>query len=54
MPVSDSLLDFARLEINLVQDKTQTADIKEYNKKPGPLCKWSNGECDFFKICRPF
>ncbi|MBI2107330.1 PD-(D/E)XK nuclease family protein [Candidatus Woesearchaeota archaeon] len=54
MPVDDSLLDFAKLEINFVQEKTQTTEIKEYNKKPSPLCKWSNGECDFYKICRPF
>ena len=54
IPVNDSLLNFAKSEINTVQEKTQTVDIKEYNKKPSPLCKWSNGECDFFKVCRPF
>ncbi|MBI4159363.1 PD-(D/E)XK nuclease family protein [Candidatus Woesearchaeota archaeon] len=54
IPVDDNLLNFARIEITDVQERTLTADIKEYNKKPSPLCKWSNGECDFFKICRPF
>ena len=54
IPVDNNLLDFAKTEITDVQEKTQTHDLENYNKSPGPLCKWKDGECDFYKICRPF
>ena len=54
IPVNDNLLSFAKTEITDVQEKTQTQEVENYNKSPGPLCKWRDGECDFFKICRPF
>ena len=54
IPVNDNLLALAKTEITDVQEKTQTQEVENYNKSPGPLCKWRDGECDFFKICRPF
>ncbi len=54
IPVDDNLLSFAKAEITDVQEKTQTQDAENYKRSPGPLCKWKGGECDFFKICRPF
>ncbi len=52
--VDESLLELARKEIALIHSLTQTTNINDYPKKPGRLCKWSTGQCDFFDTCRPF
>jgi len=52
--VDDSLLELAKKEISLIHSLTKTTDINDYPRKPGRLCKWSTGQCDFFDVCRPF
>lgn len=52
--VDDKLLEKAKQEIEHVHSMTQTEDINNYPKCPGPLCKWSTGKCDHYDVCRPF
>lgn len=52
--VDDELLDMAKKEIEHIHAVTQTRDINHYPKSPGPLCKYSTGQCPYFDICRPF
>lgn len=50
-PVDQSLLDYAKFEVQFIHTVTQSDNLQDYPLKPGPLCKWSTGECDFYKIC---
>jgi CRISPR/Cas system-associated exonuclease Cas4 (RecB family) len=49
--VDKHLIDHARFEVEQIHLLTQTEHIKEFPKKPGPLCKWKTGHCDFYEIC---
>lgn len=51
--VDPQLLDLARKEISLIHQNTQSEDIKDYPQKTSLLCKWSEGRCDFYDVCRP-
>ena len=52
--VDDSLIQHARKEIEWMHAQTQGDIIEDYPRKPGPLCKWSTGQCEYFDICKPF
>lgn len=52
--VDEELIETAKKEINAIHINTLSGDTKDYPKKPGPLCKWSTGQCDFYNICKPF
>lgn len=52
--VDESLLEFARKEIEWVHRRTESDDKIDYPRKPGKLCKWSTGQCEFFDVCKPF
>ncbi len=55
MSVDEELLDLARREIECIHSHTSgCSTIDEYPKSPGPLCRWSTGQCDFFEVCKPF
>lgn len=47
LDVNDELIKHADLEIRWVHERTQTDDIRDYPKKPGPLCNY----CDFYENC---
>lgn len=49
--VDQSWVDLAKLEAELIHVNTLTTDIADYPKKPGPLCKWKTGQCDFYDNC---
>ncbi|MEK6874155.1 MAG: PD-(D/E)XK nuclease family protein [Nanoarchaeota archaeon] len=51
VPVDQELMDLARLEIELLHMQTVNNNIIHYPKKPGPLCKWSSGQCDYYDTC---
>jgi len=52
--VDEDLLDLARREIELIHGHTSLFEtIEHYPRKITPLCKWSSGECDFYKVCKP-
>jgi len=47
LEVNDELLALADREIRWVHERTQTEDIKDYDKRPSPLCNY----CDFYDEC---
>jgi len=49
--VDEGLVEFAKREIAMVHEKTQSLDKKTYPKNITPLCKWSTGQCDFYDTC---
>ncbi|MBS3136594.1 PD-(D/E)XK nuclease family protein [Candidatus Woesearchaeota archaeon] len=54
LDVDKSLLSYAKSEIMLIHERTLSGEIADYPRKVSALCKWSNGQCDFFETCRPF
>jgi len=51
MDVTEELINDARFEIEQIHLNTQTVDMADYPKNVGPLCRWSSGECDFYRVC---
>ena len=51
IPVTRGMVDLARIEVAHVRERTQSKEMADYPKKPGPLCKWSTGQCDFYDAC---
>ncbi len=47
LEVDKELLEFARRECNIIQEKTLSEDIEDYPMNPSALCKY----CDFYDIC---
>ena len=45
------LLEKAKKECKLIQLNTTSNDVKDYDKNPGPWCKWKDGECSFYGLC---
>lgn len=52
--VDEALLEMAKKEIQKIHLCTTSKDIKDYPRSPGPLCKWSTGQCEYYHICKPF
>jgi RecB family exonuclease len=54
MNVDEELLKLAQREVELVHAHTScTAELHDYPRTITPLCKWSTGQCDFYKTCKP-
>lgn len=51
LDVSQELIESARAAVEQVHLGTQTNEIQDYPKRPGPLCKWSTGQCDYYDYC---
>ncbi|MGV8086912.1 MAG: RecB family exonuclease [Candidatus Woesearchaeota archaeon] len=52
LKVDDELISHAKFMIEQIHASTEGIDdIKDYVKKESPLCKWSNGQCDFYDYC---
>lgn len=51
LEVNNELLELAKKECELIKINTISNDIKDYDKNPGPLCKWKNGQCSFYDQC---
>ncbi len=51
--ITEDLINEAKEKISFVKSKTQTAEKENYPKKQGPFCKWSSGQCPYFKLCFP-
>jgi len=47
----EKLLKLAEKECLEIHRRTLSDDIEDYPLNPGPLCKWSTGQCDFYNIC---
>ncbi|MBD3362065.1 Dna2/Cas4 domain-containing protein [Candidatus Woesearchaeota archaeon] len=52
MDVDKELLEFAKKEIELIHEKTESDKIEDYPKKKSNLCKYSTGQCEFYDICQ--
>lgn len=51
LEVEPSMIERAREEVATVHLGTASTDIGDYPKRPGPLCKWSTGQCDYYDYC---
>ena len=51
LPVDEALVKEAKLQCELIHLNTESGSIEEYQKKPGPLCKWRTGQCDYYDKC---
>lgn len=49
--VTEKLLESAKEEIKWVHENTSSTNKNDYPKNTSPLCKWSNGQCDFYNVC---
>ena len=49
--VTPELLDLARRETELIKVNTISNEIIDYEKNPGPFCKWKDGQCSFYDLC---
>jgi len=51
MDVDEELLQFAKLEVEMIHLNTESNAIADYPKNITPLCKWRTGQCDFYGLC---
>jgi len=51
LDVNDQLLFKAQKECELIKINTESDLIENYEKNPGPLCKWKTGQCSFYDLC---
>ncbi len=49
--VSDELLKKKKKECELIHINTESNSIDDYDKNPGPYCRWKTGQCSFYDIC---
>lgn len=49
--VEESVIEKAIEKIKDIHIKTESEKIDDYPKKTSPLCKWRNGQCDFYEAC---
>jgi len=49
--VDEELVNLAKFESELIHINTATTKKEEYPMKPGPLCKFSTGQCDYYEKC---
>ncbi|MFH1590220.1 MAG: PD-(D/E)XK nuclease family protein [archaeon] len=49
--VDEQLVEDAKREVDWMHTKTVSTNLEDYPQKPSPLCKWSNGQCDYYKEC---
>lgn len=51
MDVDEELISYAKFEAELIHMNTATDKKEHYSMKPGPLCRFSTGQCDFYEKC---
>ncbi len=51
MDVDEELISYAKFESELIHINTTTTKKEQYPMKPGPLCKFSTGQCDYYEKC---
>jgi putative RecB family exonuclease len=49
--VTQEMIEQAKRAIHEMHLATRTIDIRDYPKRPGPLCRWATGQCDFYEFC---
>jgi len=51
LDVTPEMVERAKREVREVHLGTRSKEIQDYPKKPGPLCKWTTGQCDYYEYC---
>lgn len=51
LDVDESLLEMAKAEVENIHLNTLSDDIEDYPQNITPLCKWRDGQCDFYSLC---
>ncbi|MFQ5474964.1 MAG: RecB family exonuclease [Candidatus Nanoarchaeia archaeon] len=51
LPVDEQMVKDAAFEIEQIHFATESSAISDYKTNITPLCKWSNGQCDFYDFC---
>lgn len=51
LDVDEELINHAKFESELIHINTASRKKEEYPMKPGALCKYSTGQCDYYKQC---
>lgn len=51
LDVDEELVNLAKCESELIHINTATTRKEKYSMKPGPLCKFSTGQCDYYGKC---
>lgn len=51
LPVTEELIKDTKFEIEQIHLNTETKEITDYPRCPGPLCKYSTGQCEFYEEC---
>ena len=51
LPVTFELIEEARAACRDVGLRTTSTQINDYPKRPGPLCKYSSGQCEYYGLC---
>jgi RecB family exonuclease len=51
LDVDEELINHAKFEAELIHMNTATTKKEDYPMKPGPLCRFSTGQCDFYEKC---
>lgn len=51
LDVDEELLSHAKFESELIHINTASVKKEDYPMKPGPLCKFSTGQCDYYTHC---
>ena len=45
------LIEFAKKEVELLHQNTQSTEKEDYPKNITSLCRWRTGKCDFYDRC---
>ncbi|MBD3208798.1 PD-(D/E)XK nuclease family protein [Candidatus Woesearchaeota archaeon] len=51
LEVDDDLVKHAKFEVEQIHASTESDHIDDYPQRPGPLCKWRTGQCDYYDVC---
>ncbi len=51
LDVTPGLIEDARAAVEATHRATRSKDINDYPRRPGPLCKWATGQCDYYEYC---
>ncbi len=51
LEVVPEMVERAKREVHEVHLGTRSRGMADYPKRPGPLCKWATGQCDYYEEC---
>lgn len=51
LEIKPEIIEKAKRECTIIKEKTESDNIKEYDKNPGFYCKWKTGKCSYYDLC---